>query len=517
MTTPQEGTRPAPPPPLGAVRRAAMAAKAVAQFVIAVKMKTALGRRITEAESEALAGRLAAQLGELRGVYTKLAQVVGAYLEATPAAATVDDGAEEEERPAKRPRTAGHPAVNPRAALGRALVRLQDGVDPMALEQLRPHLEEQWGGRVLTAVLEATPAILAAASMGQVFSGTLRECGRAVAIKAQYPGIAEATLSDLRAFELAVGALVRAIGLDAKPETVANEVRSMIGPELDYEREAAIQNAFADFWDAAAPAAEAGGCARVRVPRALVHEGLCSKTVIVQELAQGVPLATFLASSECDAAARLRVALTLVRFYHDSLYLLGLFHADPHPGNLLVAPDGSQVWFLDFGCVRAIGAESREISRITLDRTIADDREALVAAFAAHPELAGEPERARRAVVALWPAFVVHSEPFDPRLPDPADGASVFSEAWLRHCHEVLNSGVRDVAGPADMLFMHRLTHGLNCMLVAIAPPGTRAFWRDQMARYTAGPGDAETERLTALGDALRDGLGHAVLHPEIA
>lgn len=532
------GSAAAKAPPTGAVWRAAKAAGAVTRFVVGKQMRTAFGRKITEAEADALATRLAAQLGELRGVYTKLAQVVGSYLEATPhadgdgdrdrdrdAAADADADGPSSEPPTKRqrlqqqqpaPGSAPEPEAREcsiRERLGVALARLQNGVDPMPLEDLQSHLEEQWGGRKLMSVLRHTPQILAAASMGQVFAGTLRECGRRVAIKAQYPGIAEATLADFSAFEIAVGSLVRAIGLDAKADAVAHEVRSMIAPELDYEREAALQNAFADFWEVADAEARADGCARIRVPRALVDEGLCSKSVITQELATGVPLATFLAGPGCDDAARQRVALALLRFYHDSLYRLGLFHADPHAGNLLVAPDGSEVWFLDFGCVRAIAPESLEISRITLDRTLANDREAMVAVFNAHPEMAGDPERARRAVHALWPAFQVHAEPFDTRIPEPPAGSSVFNRSWLASCHSVLHRGVRDVAGPADMLFMHRLTHGLNCMLVAIGPPGTRAFWAGQMRRYALP--DA-TGVLTALGSRLRARLGEAMLHPPV-
>jgi hypothetical protein len=154
-------------------------------------------------------------------------------------------------------------------------------------------------------------------------------------------------------------------GLDPGP--IAEELRQRLTEELDYEREAANQIAFARHYQ---------GHPTIHVP-AVVPE-LSTRRVLTTELAEGVGWSELLTWS---AEERNLAAETLYRFAFGSLYRLGMFNGDPHPGNYLFRP-GGQVTFLDFGLVRHFtDAELKPF-------------EELIDAMVLHPD----PERFRRIV-----------------------------------------------------------------------------------------------------------------------
>lgn len=434
-----------PRPPEGAKTRAAQATKAVFKL-------TAGGLFGFGSSAKDRAKAFAQELATLRGVYTKVGQVVAAFLTATaPAPDTLNYHLAEE------------------------LAALQHLVLPMEPSGLLAEMSRTWGRDVLE-VLEEPPEILAAASIGQVFRGRLKRDGRAVAIKVQYPGIARAMEDDLCAIEGLLGLVTKFWTFKASTKAIATEVRTLIGGEIDYALETRVQRAFHDFWK---------GHPSISVPEPI--EDLCGPTVIVQELARGVPFSQFVAKNADNPDARLRAAVNLFEFFNESLVVLGLFHADPHPGNVLVRSDGG-VTMLDYGCVRSSPVASRDLSRRTLMYALANQRRELTEEFAAHPAFAGQPpEVVQTTLDILWPVFVVHAEPFGGRPSDEEDGKSVFSVDWLHRCHgSMAPTKMSEVLGPPDMLFKHRLTHGLNCMLVELSPPGSPALWRQIVSRYSA-------------------------------
>lgn len=225
------------------------------------------------------------------------------------------------------------------------LSRLQQAAPALRWSAIRPVLEQQLGPLERTfASIEEAP--FAAASIGQVHRATLHD-GAAVAVKIQYPGVDRAMRADLKnaeLFQTMATPFMSVIGAGRATRKymreVLDEVRTRLLEELDYEREAAMQERFRGLL---------AGDPEVRVPR--VFTGSSSKKVLVSELVVGRTLQEV--ADADDQGARDRYGRILTRTLLDCLHVFGLFNADPHPGNYLFPGDGS-VCLLDFGCVKEI-------------------------------------------------------------------------------------------------------------------------------------------------------------------
>ena len=217
----------------------------------------------------------------------------------------------------------------------RVLGRLQDSVPPMSPELAAGVIVAELGDVPERVFSEWDPLPIAAASIGQVHRAITRD-GRAVAVKVQYPGIAETIAADLGNVGLLRSLLRMAVPSQDVTELI-DELRERVGEELDYLREADNQRQFAAYFD---------GHPTITVPK--IVDELSTARVITSELATGARYAEMLGWSqpEKDLAAE-----TIYRFTFRSLYELHAFNGDPHPGNYLFEP-GGQVTFLDFGLVK---------------------------------------------------------------------------------------------------------------------------------------------------------------------
>ena len=231
-----------------------------------------------------------------------------------------------------------------------ALARLRSEAPPMAPELARAVLERELGQRTECAFAEFDWEPLAAASIGQVHAARLHD-GRAVAVKIQYPGVAEAIGSDLKNTELLATFLGLMFGLSPKKvsldfRSMAREIGARIEEELDYRLEAANQTEFADIYR---------GHPFIHVPETISE--LCTDRVLTQELVRGSRWNEALAA---DQGLRDQWAEAIHRFVYGSYYRWSLFNADPHPGNYFFHEDGS-VSFLDFGSVKRLRRERVEM------------------------------------------------------------------------------------------------------------------------------------------------------------
>lgn len=214
------------------------------------------------------------------------------------------------------------------------LTKLQDAAPPMppsvVHRALATHLGEDW--RAMLVEIDDEPA--AAASIGQVHRGRWHD-GRDVAVKIQYPGAAKALRSDLKQLSrLSRMFGVVAPGLDVKP--LIAELQDRVNEELDYQLEAASQQAFHEAY-ADDPV--------VDVP-AVVH---ASDAVLVTEWMDSEgSLAGIIKDGTKDQ--RDHYGELYVRFLLEGPRRAGLLHADPHPGNFRVLPDG-RMGVVDFGAV----------------------------------------------------------------------------------------------------------------------------------------------------------------------
>jgi predicted unusual protein kinase regulating ubiquinone biosynthesis (AarF/ABC1/UbiB family) len=232
-----------------------------------------------------------------------------------------------------------------------ALKRLRDNAPPMAPELARGVLERELGCATNSAFAEFDWKPLAAASIGQVHAARLRD-GRAVAVKIQYPGVADAIDADLKNTELLATFLSLIFGcmsprrLSFDIRGVAREIGVRIVEELDYRREAANQAEFAEYYR---------GHPFIHVPEPIVE--LSTDRVLTQELARGLSFSDALTAEQ---ELRDQWAEAIWRFTYGSYKRIHLFNADPHPGNYLFHEDGS-VSFLDYGCVKRFRREQVEM------------------------------------------------------------------------------------------------------------------------------------------------------------
>jgi predicted unusual protein kinase regulating ubiquinone biosynthesis (AarF/ABC1/UbiB family) len=231
-----------------------------------------------------------------------------------------------------------------------ALGRLRDDAPPMAPELARAVLERELEQRTESAFAQFDWEPLAAASIGQVHAARLHD-GRAVAVKIQYPGVAEAIEADLKNGELLATFFGLMFGLTARKASfdlrgVAREIGVRIAEELDYRLEAANQAEFADIYR---------GHPFIHVPEVIGE--LCTDRVLTQELMQGRSWSEALT---CKQELRNSWAEAIYRFVYGTNLRFCLFNADPHPGNYLFHDDGG-VSCLDFGCVKRFGREQVDV------------------------------------------------------------------------------------------------------------------------------------------------------------
>lgn len=220
-----------------------------------------------------------------------------------------------------------------------ALASLQAKAPPLEFAAIRAVVEEELGAPLERRFARFDPRPIASASIGQVHRARLPG-GEDVAVKVQYPGVAEAIRADLAN----VSVLYRAVAImypALDPGPVVTELRDRIGEELDYQREAASQEAFRELY---------AGHPFIRVPRVFASHS--AGRVLTSELVVGQ---TFAEVAAGDPTARERFAEILYRFVFGSIIQFSVFNGDPHPGNYLYTPRG-EVVFLDFGCVKRFPA-----------------------------------------------------------------------------------------------------------------------------------------------------------------
>ena len=275
--------------------------------------------------------QIVVQLGQMKGAAMKLGQVLS----------TIDlPGLEPEDSERIKGR----------------LAALRDQAPRVGFDKLEKLMTAEWGEPVGRVLADIDPEAIAAASIGQVHRATTRD-GVAVAVKVQYPGIAEAVETDLRNVGLLMPLLARiAPGLDTS--AVAAELRERVSEELDYELEAQSQRRIARGWR---------GHPHLFVPGVLTE--LSTRRVLVSELVDGEPFASL--RSEPDPV-RDRAAEIVYRFFHDTAGRLGLALGDPHPGNVLVASDG-RLAFLDFGMLRQLPRDYMELESEVFRALVAED------------------------------------------------------------------------------------------------------------------------------------------------
>jgi predicted unusual protein kinase regulating ubiquinone biosynthesis (AarF/ABC1/UbiB family) len=254
------------------------------------------------------------------------------------------------------------------------LADLRSSAPPMPWKKVKKVLEEEWDEPVEELFEHFDHDASAAASIGQVHRAVLPD-GRDVAVKIQYPGVAQALRADMQNAGMIVR-LAKAIapGLDAK--AVAEELKERVLEELDYEHEGQNQRSFARAYR---------GHPFIYVPDVVTR--LSRDRVLVSEWVDG---RGFEEVRELPQAERDRFGEIVFRFCFGSIYHLQHFNADTHPGNYLLMDDG-RVACLDFGMTKQLDKEQIELEIAAIEAVLADDPEQLRVAlhdlgFLHHPK-----------------------------------------------------------------------------------------------------------------------------------
>ena len=242
------------------------------------------------------------------------------------------------------------------------LATLQQDAEPASFKAISKVVTQDLGGRLSDHFSEFAEEPIAAASIGQVHRATTRD-GRDVAVKVQYPGIAEAIQADLKNLRLALK-LLDVIAPGINTGAIADEIRERISEEIDYELEATNQRSMARAYR---------GHPFVVVPDVTLD--LCRERVIVSEFIEGERFAEARRRGQDE---RNRLGEILVRFYINGPMRHRLLNGDPHPGNALFLADG-RVAFLDFGFFKRLADPEVESLLASTRAVHAGDAERLMA------------------------------------------------------------------------------------------------------------------------------------------
>lgn len=342
---------------------------------------------------------------------------------------------------------------------------VQSSVPPMPWARVR---------EVLTAELGAPPEkkfrhfeedAFAAASLGQVHRAELKS-GAPVAVKVQYPGVADTVRQDVQNIK----ALLRVLtGLardvmrqDVDREAVAAELEARLHEELDYLNEARNTELFRKLL---------ADDPEVMIPR--VHRPLTTKRVLTMTFLEGYPIQDILAPG-VDQTLKDWLAEKIFRLLWRQVLEFGALHADPHPGNYLVTHH-PRLGILDFGSVRYFEPPIR-LGYVRLARALLAHDDA---------EIAGALTDLGFVVAAADPAPLVEmihiiceplerDAPFDPQAFDVMSRAG--QVAQVAFTHRIFNA-------PAHQVFLLRALLGADAYLKAL---GTVRNWHRIFAEIVA-------------------------------
>jgi predicted unusual protein kinase regulating ubiquinone biosynthesis (AarF/ABC1/UbiB family) len=229
-----------------------------------------------------------------------------------------------------------------------ALARLQDDLDPFPFADVERIVREELGVRLSKAFVEFDPKPIAAASLGQVHRAVLRG-GHHVAVKVQRPGIQDKVLNDLSALEDVATLFDRFKGASRNIDAarLLEEFRRSLMSELDYREEArnlvTLSRQLRDF-------------ELIIVP--LPVDDYTTARVLTMDYVMGTKITAVspVERTEVDGAV---LAEQLFRAYLQQILVDGVFHADPHPGNVLITPD-HRLALVDLGMVGRLSSIAQE-------------------------------------------------------------------------------------------------------------------------------------------------------------
>ncbi|MBY9078724.1 AarF/ABC1/UbiB kinase family protein [Paenibacillus sp. HN-1] len=227
------------------------------------------------------------------------------------------------------------------------LSKLQDSVASVDFTEIKHRLESELSASINEIFAEFSATPIAAASLGQVHRATLRT-GEEVAVKVMRPGVEDIIAIDWKSIQVAIRLLKRQtkiadfMDLDA----VYDEFYETVMAELDYQKEGRNAEEF-----------QMQMIHRDDIVVPGIHWSYTTSKVLTMEFLEGVKINDF-AKLDAWGVDRTKLAKALLEIFIEQILVEGFFHADPHPGNVLVQPDGT-IALIDFGMVGRIGDDMK--------------------------------------------------------------------------------------------------------------------------------------------------------------
>eukprot|EP00884_Botryococcus_braunii_P017323 jgi/Botrbrau1/4274/Bobra.0390s0014.1 len=247
---------------------------------------------------------------------------------------------------------------------------LQDDVPPFPDEQAFQIMEEELGrplGLVFSSISERP---IAAASLGQVYKAILRGTGEAVAVKVQRPGVEPIILRDLLIFRslasVVNGFTLKRLGCNA--ELILDEFGEKLLEELDYQQEARNIEDFGKNF---------AGDSKVKIP--WVRRDLCGPRLLVMEWVDGIRCTDPQGIKDAGIDVKEFIRCGVVSGLRQLLEF-GLFHGDPHPGNIFALRDG-RIAYVDFGNVAELSQANKQVLIDAVVHAVNEDYEEMAKDF----------------------------------------------------------------------------------------------------------------------------------------
>jgi ubiquinone biosynthesis protein len=342
------------------------------------------------------------------------------------------------------------------------LERLHDKLPAMPFAEVRAIVEAELGADLATLFSTFCETPLGAASIAQVHDATLRD-GRRVAVKVQRPGLVDAIAKDIAVLKFLVTLgekfvpRMRPLHLHA----ALDELSRSLMRETDFYREAGsitiFRNTTADLAD-------------VWIPEVISEYS--KGTVLTMEFSAGERIDSYALK---HPEAMPQAINSLVRLMMQTIFEEGVFHADPHPGNVFILPDG-RLSLLDFGCTGELDERMRETLSVLLEAVIAGDARGATAAYL---EMSSDAENVNRVALQNDIKAVLY-EVRRRRASDISIGNLL--DALVRA------GTVNGVRYPGEFVLLSRAVVILEAMIRQLAPTyDYMESFREQISRLTVG------------------------------